>query len=334
MSFPVVIFNDTRVDLHHGCTRVMTAIEYLVVKHGGHVQATIPAHTEWKDNDIILETLRTARLIVVNGEGTIHHDSAAGLRLLEVAEVARREGVPAVLLNCGWQDNSPAFRGMLNGFSLVSARDRLSVRQMQVAGCRVVPDLSLYLPGENIADPRNGIAFTDSVVRPTALELDRLRQVCGGSTSSIQHVGNGAAAIYRFFRSYVGAADLRDPAFLVAMVALRYRQYRAQTAEVSGYLRHLAGLELLVSGRFHACTLAMVEGTPFIAVESNSHKIRALVSDAGLADWRIATALTPMLIAEARATGWTPDERARLRDYLQHARSATDALFREIAGLA
>lgn len=334
MSFPVVIFNDTRVDLHHGCTRVMSAIESLVVKHGGHVLATIPAHMDWKTNEAILVLVRLARLVIVNGEGTIHHDSPAGRRLLQVGGVARREGVPAVLLNCGWQDNGAELTAMLDDFALVSARDRMSANQMGVAGCRLVPDLSLYLPGEGVAAPREGIAFTDSVIRPVALGLEWLRQKCDGKTSSIQHVGRGPLALYRFFRSYVGAADLRHPAFLAAMLALRYRQYRAQVMDVEEYLRQLAGLELLVSGRFHSCTLSMVVGTPFVAVESNSHKICALVRDAGLSAWRIAPTLTPGLVAEARATGWESAERISLKDYLDQARASADALFSDMARLA
>lgn len=333
MSFPVVVFNDTRVDLHHGCTRVMSAIESLVVRHGGHVHATIPAHMDWKQNPAVHEAVRAARLVIVNGEGTIHHNSAAGRKLLEVGGFSRGEGVPAVLLNCGWEDNGEAFSAMLRDFAMVAARDHLSAEQMRVSGCRVVPDLSLYLSGEGPALVRGGVGFTDSVIRPVALGLERLRKQCGGKVNSIQHVGSGALATYRFFRSYVGLADLRQPGFLMGMLMLRHQQYRAQVPTAQDYLRQLAGLELLVSGRFHACTLSLVMGTPFVAIDSNSHKIRALVSDAGLGAWRVASALSPTLVAEARTAGWDVTERQHLNDYLPHARAAADALFRDIAGL-
>jgi len=93
-------------------------------------------------------------------------------------------------------------------------------------------------------------------------------------------------------------------------------------------------LRLLVSGRFHACTLALLARTPFVAVPSNSHKIEALVEDAGLAAWRVAPSPDAIDVAAAADAGWSPAEADAIEAYLADGRARTDALFAELGRLA
>jgi polysaccharide pyruvyl transferase WcaK-like protein len=334
-SGTVVVFNDTRVDHHHGCSRVMQALDELIAGIGLCISAYAPAHSDWAQDPVVSKALESASLLLVNGEGTLHHNSKSGLKLLQVAERARALGIPSVLLNCGWQDNGPEFVALLRQFTLVSARDSQSATQMRQAGvsCSLVPDLSLYSSYASAPRSRQGVGFTDSVIRPMSLQLAQARRACQGLTSPIQFAPPGAKGLYRFYREYVGKSDLQRPLALAAMLGLRARQHAAQALTAQGYMDHLAGLELLVSGRFHACTLAMVARTPFIAVRSNSHKIEALISDAGLAPWRMAKNVTPEAIANARAAGWEPGEAAALDGFLTHARRSAQALFQSIAKL-
>lgn len=331
----VVVLNDTRVDHHHGCSRVMAALETLVSGMGARIGAAAPAHTDWTNNAAVGEALRSCRLVVVNGEGTLHHDSRAGLKLLEAGRVARELGVPSVLVNCGWEANGPEYFALLRQFTRVCARDARSAAEIRAAGvaCDVVPDLSLYLPHRPAPAQRRGVGFTDSVVRDVSLSLEALRRACGGTVAPVQFAPAGARGNWRYFREYVGRSDLARPGFLARMLDLRLRQRRAQAATADAYIERLAQLELLVSGRFHSCTLAMVAGTPFVAVSSNSHKIESLVSDAGLAAWRVAGELSLREIEQARAAGWSPAERAAMADYLDRARRGADALFGEIRKL-
>jgi hypothetical protein len=78
--------------------------------------------------------LRKADLVIVNGEGSFHHN-----RRNDLAEIATR--FPCVLLNTVFQDNDVD----LSSFRYIAARETLSAAQVNGTGamCDVVPDIIL-----------------------------------------------------------------------------------------------------------------------------------------------------------------------------------------------
>lgn len=333
-TVPVAIINDTRVDGHHGCTRVMATLEHLLARIGCRVVARAAAHADWRNNPEFLRGLSQARLVVVNGEGTIHHDRAEGARLLDAGAHARALGIPAVLLNCSWQANSAALSAKLRDFALVAAREPRSVAEIRKTGtsCRVVPDLSLYHPYQMQAS-RSGIGVSDSVTQSIALQLESLRLRVNGLVVPIQFSRPGIAGALRFFRGFPGKRELANPPLAARLFALRLRQFHAQVATDRELLDRIGALNLLVSGRFHAITFALLTRTPFITAETNSHKIVSLVEEIGLSRWRLETTLEPAAVKERADAGWESDELSLVESYLDDARHKIDGLFAEIRGL-
>lgn len=330
-----VLLNDTRVDLHHGCTRVVAAIQTLLEENGIDLIASNAAHKDWSVDGTFLAAMERAQLIIVNGEGTIHHNSVAGRWLLQVGAFAKTRGIPAVLVNCGWESNGPEMVAMLDDFALVSFRDHQSASIMQGRPCRVVPDLSIYPAGDVPTRYRtNLIGFTDSVDRFKAQSLEHCREVTGGETVSIIYSPAGAAGYLRFMRDGVSLrSDVLTPMLLVRILKMRHRLWRFGTAETAAFLSQLAGLKLLVSGRFHACTLALVTETPFVALPSNTNKIGALIKDAGIEQWRGDISLAPECLDTAATQGWSPTERHALREYRSAAQIQAKVLFSDIRAL-
>lgn len=336
----ILVLNDTRVDRHHGCYAVMAAIGALLERNALGPVRYWPAHTEWRGSAEFDAALAAARLVVINGEGTIHHDRPAGRRLLEAGARARDTGVPVALINTGWEANGPDFVAMLDHFDLLAARDSRSAARMAEGGAevRVVPDLSLWHARANmpqtVAGTRAGIGFTDNVDRFKSLALERLRRACGGETLVIGHGTAGFGGWAGFLREGIGLReDIRHPARLAGLVALRHRLWRAGLPATDAFLARIARLELLVSGRFHACTLALATGTPVIAQSSNTGKIAALFHDAGLDQWRGEVTLDRVSVQEARARRWSEAERAALDAYLAGAVTAAEGLFVDLARL-
>jgi polysaccharide pyruvyl transferase WcaK-like protein len=333
LESPVLLANDTRVDGHHGCTAVMTVLEQLLQSHGLTVVGRIPAHADWKRDASFLRSLASARLLVINGEGTIHHDRPAGRRLLELGAAARAAGIPAALINTGWEANSTELASMLKNFALVAARDTKSAARMRPGApeVRVVPDLSLCIdpPSQDIS--KDGIAFTDNVERLRALELGRLRRRCGGRWLSIHH----RRPLLPFLRAGLSLReDIFQPMQLIELLANRYGIWRVSQDDLEQFLRDLSRLELLITGRFHACTLALVSGTPFVAQESNTGKIASLIDDAGLDPRRATVPQTLADLSELLMGGWSvAEDEARLA-YLAHARGQASALARDLRALA
>ena len=209
-------------------------------------------------------------------------------------------------------------------------RESRSAAEVRTAGfdCRLVPDLSLYEP---VATPagRQGVGFTDSVVRDLVPGLEAARRRAGAAAVPIQYGGGRLAWV----RQALGRQDLLHPARLAALAGARLASYGAQAADDAAYMDRIAGLEMLVTGRFHAATFALAAGTPLLALESNTHKIAAVIEDARLDPARIlAPAELPRLDASPRP--WSAAERQNLDAYLREGRQATDALFAALADLA
>lgn len=314
---------------------MLAAIEKLCQDNGFKIIASCPAHENWQQNTGFLKKLEEAHLVIVNGEGTIHHDRPDGIRLLEVGGYAKNSGIPAALINFTWEANSIDSGKLLQDFQLLSVRDTLSldeIRAFDVDG-RVVPDLSLLMPWVGNPNHRHGIGFTDSVVWSAASRLEEMRDKLRGKGIHLQYSERGVNGCYRFIREYIGRSDLGSPTRLLRKLKLRVLQYLGQNKNIDTFISELQQLELLVSGRFHACTLALVTDTPFIAVASNTKKIAAMIEDAGLETWRGVTELTAEHIEDARKRGWSSSERIARKEYLAMAQYEAEKLFRNIKGL-
>jgi polysaccharide pyruvyl transferase WcaK-like protein len=224
----------------------------------------------------------------------------------------------------------------LRHFSLVAVRDSRSAAEVRCLGgeCRVLPDLSLYLPWPATDYERREMAVTDSVDRETTLRLDAVRRAMGADWLPIQARGSGVLEAIAFVRYGIARSDVRDLRMAWAMARARISMSHARRASPDMFLDDLSRLQLLVSGRFHACALAMLTGTPFVSVPSNTGKIQALLHDAGLSQWRCKPDLSPLGLRDAWRTGWELGEQAALMEYIAAGRAATDLLFRDIRSLA
>ena len=338
----VLVLNDTRCDRHYGCDSVIGAISKLLDKNGFKNISFWPAHREWRNNAIFDRLISDSDLVLVNGEGTIHHNKAEGKRLLEIGGRAKREGVPAALINAGWEANGEDFVQLLGDFDIVTARDGVSAKRMGSGKINVsiVPDLSLWFAQSQGFSPvsnhgRSGVGVTDNVDRFKALRLENIRSVSNSAMVSIAYGETGVSGCVRFIRDGISLSeDIIYPARLASLIGLRYRHWRQPKIDANGFISRLANLELLVSGRFHACTLALAAGTPLVALPSNTDKISALFGDVGLDKWRCTASINPDLLGYAKEYGWRQTEFSNICDYLRYASMAAERLFSDLAKLA
>jgi polysaccharide pyruvyl transferase WcaK-like protein len=300
------------------------------------VIATSPAHIDWKTQNNILKALESAQLIVVNGEGTIHHDRIQGRWLLEIGEFAKNQSIPSVLLNATWDSNGIELVKLARAFNLIAVRDSKSFVELQSFGIasEILPDLSLYNTYSCRSILRKGIGFTDSADRRTSINLDELRRHCeDAKVIPIQYPGNDLVSVYKFFRQYISYKDISAPLFLSRILFIRALQFYNRIDLDEDFLNCLSELKLLVSGRYHACTMAMLAGTPFIASGTNSHKITGLVEDVGLKSWRINTPISDLEIQKAVRIGWETEEKQAIANFLSEGRLKTDQFMNDIKSL-
>ncbi len=337
LPLKAVILNDTRGDNHFGCMRVMRIIEQNLKARGIEIAATSLVRNDWKRDEAFLNAMRAADLIVINGEGTLHHGSKQGVRLLDVVDHPARGATPVALINAVYQDNPPAWNERLARVDLISTRDSWSAAEVEKAiGRKVgfVPDLSLAEGA--IATPgtarRDRLLVGDSVNRNIGRQLlafadqrDDARYL--PILTSIKPPKPHYPPPLRVLRqAYI---DLHATLF-----GWRHRHTEFNRTE-AGFLKSLQSGYLHLTGRFHAVCLCLATGTPFLALESNSWKIAALLHDFGLGAERIVTLDEARRRIEANERfDFTPEESQTIAAGLAAASKGAGDLFDSLLALA
>ena len=169
-------------------------------------------------------------LIVINGEGSFHHDTKASKALYETALKSKRAGKRVCLINS--VIDSVSFD--LSIFDYISSRESMS-------GGGTYPfthDPCFYV---DVRTPtlNEYVLFVDSVVK------DKDRQ------------------IIESYNSYGGPKKY-----------IKLTDYHSR--EVFDIFSRAS---FVVTGRYHGVVFSMMLKKPFVALESNSHKIKGLLRD-------------------------------------------------------
>jgi hypothetical protein len=251
-----------------GCDLVMSNLLRLSRQHGLRVVATV-AHSSTDYQQAARELVQHYDLLLINGEGTFHHDQPKAVAMARAAQSARQHGKLVVLLNTVWQDNSVLNR-YLPMFDLIYCRESRSQAAVQAGGhaASVVPDL-VFATDRRLIDPAvgggRGTVVIDSVDRETTLRWARLA-LCRRYALMTMHEVN-----YRRLRR---RPWLRGGIRLLSGVPIEMLE--------GDFARQLGRFQQVVSGRFHGCCLALLRDLPVLGIPSNTHKTEGLFEDAGI----------------------------------------------------
>lgn len=159
MKPTVALINDTSLfENHFGCTLVGQTFREQFARVGLDLKYAFPRDY---DLETIAPLLDEVDLVVVNGEGSIHHG-----RRNHLLDIAKR--FPSVLVNAVYQANPP--NDALRQFLYRSTRESLSASEIQSAGytCDVTPDVifaSMQLRSFVKPKPYEELGVTDSVLK-------------------------------------------------------------------------------------------------------------------------------------------------------------------------
>lgn len=333
-----VIMNDTRRHRHFGCARVMRVIEENLSRRGIVVTGRSLLWNDWQHDRRFLAAMTSCDVIVINGEGTLHHGAESGRRLLEVVDHPLRGKTPVALINALYQQNPVAWRHSIEKIDLLTARDSRSAEELrQVTGrpVDVVPDLSLADSSGRLLDelPRRDLVYVgDSVVETQREQLARAGRA-GGDVRILPILLSRHAVRPEL---PPGVRQLREGWKRLLDAVFRLGAPRAICpVDERDYLRWLQRGRLHVTGRFHAVCLSLVTRTPFLAVTSNSWKIEALLEDAGLGNARIITAdAIADAVADPGAFAFSEVEEAAIDRFLDRCKAGCGRIFDAVERLA
>ncbi len=292
-----VVLNDTRRDGDHlGCQFVMENLLELCAKHRIKVNRTIKSKKK-PNEEKFLKLIHDADIVILNGEGSLHHDRGAGL--FEQAALAADAGKPVVLINSVWQSN-PETKGLLQLCKLTAFRETTSMNLAAADGAKepiCVPDLSLYKKIEGMRSTAGrDIIFTDSVVQDVSAKIKRL------------------------------ATEMDVP-----MLSM------ANGSDNPLTLDKIKSADVIVGGRFHALCLGLSAGKPMLCLESNTHKISALLSDLRV-DLKSYLLADHNDLTEAQVNQFARQDHsdfiARSSNYVQKGRKEINRMFKNIRLMA
>lgn len=327
----IFLLNDTDINGYHfGCTKVMETIRSHLDLRGADVEASVKVAIDWRDKHPDLA--QKADILIINGEGSLHHGSRRSRWLLEAAAAVKAEGGKVALINALWQDNPADWADLIKDVDILSCRDARSAAEMSKdtgrQDVRIIGDLTMCAPTPDVPSNRRGLLLGDSVSEEITNQLAALSRDATEAdtipvTTSLKLIPARAKGLRRAVR--------------LVKAAMKQREYLAHNPNArfltgpDDYIHALSHKELSVTGRFHAVCLAVLTRTPFIAVSSKSWKNEALIADLGLSQDRLINR-SDLTLATIRSRDWsyTTEEMANIDARLSTWRSQSNQLFDDI----
>ncbi len=313
MSRRAVLLNDTYAWYHWGCTATSSAIHKRIREIGYSLDLvpinqvygfdTLPEKIhEFDDPQFfqkasrqhpeIIAAIDAADVVVINGEGTMHHVRPASLSLLYLAYAAKVHLNKSVHMinHSAYPENvvkprhSLAFqiyRGVYQKLDYVAIREHVSHKLMRQLGVQAELSfdcLPLTAHEDYQPSPRAG---GKKLVIAGSVAFDHKRM------PDLANYMEQMAA--QGFEVAVLSGALANPSaddchFIENLRAQRFQQWQhIEALTLSEWFDCIASADLFVSGRFHHTIASASLGTPCVIMESNTPKIRALTESLQLA---------------------------------------------------
>ena len=82
----VAILNDTSNVPHHGCGIVSSCLSELLLNNNFEVIDINPCEKNWRLNKKFIKNLQMTDVVIVNGEGTLHHSQKIAMELIKIGK--------------------------------------------------------------------------------------------------------------------------------------------------------------------------------------------------------------------------------------------------------
>jgi len=240
-----ILINDTRNEHHIGCDTVITNIIKLCKERDIEIIQTFTRQDIKLNPPRLKDAITSCDIIITNGEGSLHDGYGCSFLVPLIKMLPNK---PSVLINSVWY-NMGHVEGM-EKFSIISFRENRSKVEFDkdhmnlIEKSEVVPDVifATELSSENIGTG-------DSVYGHISEKLNKYNN--------------------HFPLDYHKQSKLK--------FSNGFELYNPK--DINAYISWLKTLDLYITGRFHGVCLAILTGTPFLAMASNAKKIEALIRD-------------------------------------------------------
>lgn len=333
-----VILNDTSYESHHGCETVVKNIKELLLKNNIETIDTNPVGKNWLENKSFLENMSKVNIVVVNGEGTLHHSQPRAKELITIGKyVEENINIPIVLINSTYQENSDELAKYMKYFDLVFVRETLSKNELEKYDIKsiVVPDMTFYSKYDlSQKNTSNKIGATDSVYIELSqklyeMTLNKKYEYLPALTNpkyKIDSLRNFLRLIkFRIFKTMKFILFNFNYKLIHQSVRMFY-----YIDGYNNYIQKISNLEFLIVARYHSLCFSLKTLTPFVALKSNSHKIEGMLEDIGIGEKRI---IEENDIFNIEIKKFSDEEKERILEYIQSAPLKIENMFKQIRKL-
>ncbi len=300
-----LLLNDTSFWYHWGCTGTSLAIRNNLQKGGWTVRGVpihylrsllpVPAnYKHWNDElyesfrrvyGDLCESLEQTDVLVVNGEGSLHGNSALPINLLYLMHIAKtRFGKSVQVINhsCypdnqsdpSGSQNEKLYQHIYSELDYVAVREPISRVLLEKLGVKVTQSfdcLPLFIKqfhNEIESQKTRQIVFSGSV----AWNQSMIQAIC----QLVMDVAEDQQCYFLFGANAYPAGD--DIAMIQKLQQVLPNKVQLLFAKSElEWLRTIASARLFISGRFHHSIAAACLKTPFIVMDSNTPKISGLM---------------------------------------------------------
>lgn len=271
----VAIINDTRVTSHYGCMLVMENLLTLLGKNDVEVVWTWAVSVDWRKHKKEIVNKPKVDAIIVNGEGTIHHSKERKFAkaLAEFASFSNQTlKVPSYLINATLFKNDAQEYDKLKEYRAIYVRDKGSLQELndyKLTG-KYVPDLTFGKNDHKYSklNPSKGAVIVDSAIKQDNPILKSFAEKYNVPFKSMIVARPKNAKFLRSPRPYVKN-----------IIKYLSGDRRISTAPAI-YINYLRDYSFVITGRYHTVSMCLKNNIPFIAIDSNTPKIRYLLQDA------------------------------------------------------
>jgi exopolysaccharide biosynthesis predicted pyruvyltransferase EpsI len=271
----IAIINDTRVTSHYGCMLVMENLLSLLKANNVEVVWTWDVSVDWRKHKKTIIKKPTVDAIIVNGEGTIHHskDRKFAKALAEFAQFSQEVlKTPSYLINATLYKNDAQEYEKLREYRAIYVRDKGSLEELESFNLegRYVPDLTFAANSTKYSEfnPGQNTVVVDSAIKQDNPVLKDFSEKNAFPFKSMIVARRRNAKFIRSPRPYIK----NILKFLISD--------RKISTSPSTYIQYLRDYRLVITGRYHTVSMCIKNKIPFIAIDSNTPKIRYLLMDA------------------------------------------------------
>lgn len=291
----------------------MAAIEANLAARGARIIYRHPVTKPWRDDPAALAAIEAADIVLVNGEGTVHHGKPAAADLVALGPHCAALAKPAYMINATIQANGAEMMRALAAFAGCWVRESQSVEELRRAGVasEICGDLSFFhhLPRHDRGSGR-GLVL-DAAQPSVTARLAATAAALKADFAAMRHNKTGMKAYRKRLLSRRYETD--KPLGIVPGI-VTFEQFA----------RDLARRRFLVTGRFHGLCFALNSRVPFLAVPLDTWKTEGVLSDVGLNPDRLFRGGAPDPLQAA--------EQAKITAYLADIRASIAVMFDRVLG--